>query len=46
MPGYSCSGISLAAATLVGMINFINPGFLAANWVVYLIYVAVAVITG
>ncbi|KAF3406466.1 Choline transport protein [Talaromyces pinophilus] len=41
----TCSGISLATTTFVGMIHFIHPEFLAANWVVYLIYVAVSVIT-
>lgn len=41
----SCSGISLAAATLAGMINFFDPSFVVQRWQIYLLYVAVAVIT-
>lgn len=41
----SCSGISLAAVTLSGMVNFFRPEFVATAWQVYLFYVATAVIT-
>lgn len=43
---HSCSGVSLAAASLSGMINFINPDFVAASWQTYLFYVAMAFVTG
>ncbi|KAL3475488.1 amino acid/polyamine transporter I [Aspergillus californicus] len=39
------SGISLCSATLAGMINFFDPDFVAAQWQVYLLYAATAVIT-
>ncbi|KAI0449477.1 amino acid/polyamine transporter I [Xylaria acuta] len=41
----TCSGISLAAATLSGMINFFRPEFMATAWQVYLFYVVTAVTT-
>ncbi|GAP85727.1 putative choline transporter [Rosellinia necatrix] len=41
----TCSGVSLAAATLSGMINFFHPEFVATAWQVYFFYVATAVIT-
>ncbi|KAL4991693.1 amino acid/polyamine transporter I [Aspergillus falconensis] len=39
------SGISLAATTLAGILNFFDPGFTATQWQVYLLFVAMAVIT-
>ncbi|KAJ4171169.1 hypothetical protein NW754_007315 [Fusarium falciforme] len=42
----TCSGISLAAAVLGGMISFVHPEFVATSWQIYLFYVAVAFITG
>lgn len=42
---HRCSGISLSAATLAGIISFFNPDFVAQQWQVYLLYVATAVIT-
>ncbi|KAH6989506.1 amino acid/polyamine transporter I [Ilyonectria sp. MPI-CAGE-AT-0026] len=41
----TCSGISLAAATLSGMISFFEPDFVVQRWQIYLLYVAVALIT-
>src|SRR6478735_2834565 len=41
-----CSGISLAAVTLGGIINFIDPSFTVTSWQTYLLYFAVAIITG
>ncbi|KAI1746649.1 amino acid/polyamine transporter I [Xylaria castorea] len=41
----TCSGISLAAVTLSGMINFFRPEFVATAWQVYLFYVSTAIIT-
>ncbi|KIL86469.1 hypothetical protein FAVG1_10299 [Fusarium avenaceum] len=41
----TCSGISLAAVTLGGLINFIDPSFAVTSWQTYLLYVAVAIIT-
>ncbi|KAF7548700.1 hypothetical protein G7Z17_g6886 [Cylindrodendrum hubeiense] len=41
----TCSGISLAAATLSGMISFFEPDFVAQRWQIYLLYVATALIT-
>lgn len=42
---FRCSGISLAALTLSGMVNFIHPEFVAKQWQTYLFYVAMALIT-
>ncbi|KAL4977069.1 amino acid/polyamine transporter I [Aspergillus desertorum] len=39
------SGISLAATTLAGALNFFNPNFTAAQWQIYLFFVAMATIT-
>ncbi|KAL4918505.1 amino acid/polyamine transporter I [Aspergillus aurantiobrunneus] len=39
------SGISLAATTLAGIINFFNPSFTATQWQVYLLFAATAVVT-
>ncbi|KAK7398128.1 hypothetical protein QQX98_012492 [Neonectria punicea] len=41
----TCSGISLASATLAGMISFFDPDFVVQRWQIYLLYVSVAVIT-
>ncbi|KAI9370833.1 amino acid/polyamine transporter I [Aspergillus egyptiacus] len=41
----TCSGISLCATTLAGLINFSDPSFIATQWQVYLLYVAAAIIT-
>ncbi|KAH7183754.1 amino acid/polyamine transporter I [Fusarium oxysporum] len=41
----TCSGISLAAVTLGGIINFIDPSFTVTSWQTYLLYFAVAIIT-
>ncbi|KAI0184920.1 amino acid/polyamine transporter I [Xylaria flabelliformis] len=41
----TCSGISLAAVTLSGMVNFVRPEFVATAWQIYLFYVSTAVIT-
>ncbi|GAW17731.1 hypothetical protein ANO14919_071970 [Xylariales sp. No.14919] len=41
----TCSGISLASATLSGLVNFFHPDFVATRWQVYLFYVATAFIT-
>ncbi|KAK5677213.1 hypothetical protein LTS10_010402 [Elasticomyces elasticus] len=41
----TCSGISLAAVTLSGLVNFWHPNFVATQWEIYLIYVAVATVT-
>ncbi|KPM37242.1 hypothetical protein AK830_g9303 [Neonectria ditissima] len=41
----TCSGISLASATLAGMISFFEPDFVIQRWQIYLLYVGVAVIT-
>lgn len=43
---HRCSGVSLAAATLSGMINFIHPEYVATTWQTYLFYVAMAFIIG
>jgi choline transport protein len=40
-----CSGISLAAVTLVGLIQFWQPQFAGSQWQIYLIYVASAAVT-
>ncbi|WZH39199.1 amino acid/polyamine transporter I [Fusarium acuminatum] len=41
----TCSGISLAAVTLGGLINFIDHSFAVTSWQTYLLYVAVAIMT-
>jgi choline transport protein len=41
-----CSGVSLFAITLSGVINFWIPDFVASQWQVYLIYVATGLFTG
>ncbi|KAF4470382.1 choline transporter [Fusarium albosuccineum] len=41
----TCSGVSLAAATLAGMIKFVDPSYVATRWHIYLFYVAVAFVT-
>ncbi|KAK7419472.1 hypothetical protein QQZ08_010842 [Neonectria magnoliae] len=41
----TCSGISLASATLAGMISFFDADFVVQRWQIYLLYVGVAVIT-
>ena len=42
----TCSGISLCAASVTGMITFWNGTFEASGWQTYLIYLAIAVLTG
>ncbi|KAL4903419.1 hypothetical protein BDW74DRAFT_168947 [Aspergillus multicolor] len=39
------SGISLAATTLAGIINFFDPSFTAEQWQIYLFFAAFAVMT-
>ncbi|KAF2963967.1 hypothetical protein GQX73_g9605 [Xylaria multiplex] len=41
----TCSGISLAAATLGGLVNFFHPEFVASSWQIYLFYVATSIVT-
>ncbi|KAK5996415.1 Choline transport protein [Cladobotryum mycophilum] len=41
----TCSGISLAAITLPGIINFFDHSFVAKQWHIYLFYLSIAVIT-
>lgn len=43
---YRCSGISLAAMTVAGLVNFVDPSFTVTNWQIYLLYIAVSISTG
>ncbi|KAL8849332.1 MAG: hypothetical protein Q9221_005683 [Calogaya cf. arnoldii] len=42
----TCSGLSLCAVSVAGLINFWHPDFEAARWQVYLIYLATVFLTG
>lgn len=42
---HRCSGLSLAAVTLAGLVQLWQPQFAGAQWQIYLIYVAVAALT-
>lgn len=42
----TCSGLSLCAVSVAGMVNFWHPAFEATRWQVYLIYLASIFITG
>ncbi|CAI7587944.1 unnamed protein product [Penicillium bialowiezense] len=41
----TCSGISLAAVVLNGIVNFWHPQYTATQWETYLIYLAVSFVT-
>ncbi|PWY89149.1 choline transporter [Aspergillus heteromorphus CBS 117.55] len=41
----TASGISLVTASLTGIVSFWRPEYIAENWHVYLIYLAVSVLT-
>ncbi|KAE8381889.1 amino acid/polyamine transporter I [Aspergillus bertholletiae] len=41
----TCSGISLAAAVLNGIVHFCSPGYIANQWQTYLTYVGVSFVT-
>ncbi|EXJ78191.1 hypothetical protein A1O3_09352 [Capronia epimyces CBS 606.96] len=41
----TCSGLSLAAVSLAGLVNFWHPAFVANQWQIYLMYLAVSFIT-
>ena len=42
----TCSGVSLCAVSVAGMINFWSDTFEAARWQIYLLYLATVFITG
>lgn len=42
----TCSGVSLAAVSVAGMISFWVNTFEAARWQIYLIYLGTVLITG
>ena len=42
----ACSGVSLCAASVTGMINFWVPSFEAAPWQTYLAYLGTIIVTG
>ena len=42
----TCSGVSLCAVSVIGMITFWNDTFEAAPWQIYLIYLATVILTG
>lgn len=42
----TCSGVSLCAVSVAGMIKFWHEGFEAARWQIYLIYLATVFLTG
>lgn len=42
----TCSGVSLAAVSTVGIAAFFNPGFVVKPYQIWLVYVAIAFITG
>lgn len=44
--GFSCSGISLAAIVLNGLVKFCIPSYEANQWQTYVVYVAVSSTTG
>ncbi|KAF2798207.1 amino acid transporter [Melanomma pulvis-pyrius CBS 109.77] len=41
----TCSGISLAAVTLLGIVRFFHEDFVAQSWHTYLVYVATGTVT-
>ena len=42
----TCSGVSLCAVSVAGLIRFWHPDFEAARWQIYLIYLASVFLTG
>ena len=42
----TCSGVSLCAVSVAGMISFWVDSFGAARWQIYLIYLGTVLITG
>ncbi|KAL8710664.1 MAG: hypothetical protein Q9225_007254 [Loekoesia sp. 1 TL-2023] len=42
----TCSGVSLCAVSVAGMINFWHEGFEAERWQIYLVYLATVFLTG
>ncbi|KAI7774396.1 uncharacterized protein LA080_008823 [Diaporthe eres] len=43
--GWICSGLSLAAVTLSGLGNYWHADYVATQWQIYLIYIAVSTLT-
>ncbi|KAG6354403.1 hypothetical protein INS49_004420 [Diaporthe citri] len=41
----TCSGLSLAAVTLSGLVNYWHPDYVATQWQIYFIYIAVSTLT-
>ncbi|KAL2681434.1 hypothetical protein Neosp_009045 [[Neocosmospora] mangrovei] len=41
----TCSGLSLVANSILGLVSFVNPSYTSEQWHVYLVYLAVLLIT-
>ena len=41
----TCSGVTLASVSVLGLANFWNPGFVATQWQIYLMYLLMILIS-
>ena len=42
----TCSGVSLATISIFGMVSFWDSSFHATQWMIYCLFVGVALLTG